>query len=128
MSYLKKVINTVKQESSKSFTNAVLWSDGMGYIVLVYNEGHRGKVPMDDVGRTIKNIIFRKVNSGQIVVHTPKKFSDAAMKFVSSIITMYLLKLDEIVSPESIHQAPSIPENFQSTNLFNRSMTEKIAE
>ena len=77
-----------------------------------YNEGHHGKVQMDDVGKTIKNILFRKVNSGQIVVHTPKEFSDAAMKFVSSIITVYLPKSDEIVEPESIHQAPSIPETL----------------
>ena len=41
---------------------------------------------MDDVGGTIKNVIFHKVKSGQIVVHTPKDFSDAAMKFVPSII------------------------------------------
>ena len=75
-----------------------------------YNEGHHGKVPMDDVGGTIKNVIFRKVKSGQIVVHTPKEFSDAAIKFVSSIITVYLPKSDQIFEPESIHQAPSIPE------------------
>ena len=55
-----------------------------------YNEGHHGKVPMDDVGRTIKNIIFRKVKTGQIVVHAPKEFSDAAMKFVPFIIAVYL--------------------------------------
>ena len=65
---------------------------------------------MDDVGGTIKNAILRKVKSGQIVVHTPKDFSDAAMKFVPSIITVYLPKSDEIVEPESIHQAPSMPE------------------
>ena len=75
-----------------------------------YNDGHHGQVPMDDVGRTVKNIIFRKVNSGQIVAHLPKKFSDAAIKFVSSIITVYLPKSDQIFEPESIHQAPSIPE------------------
>ena len=34
------------------------------------------------------------------------------MKFVSSIITVYLPKSDEIVEPESIHQAPSIPETI----------------
>ena len=44
--------------------------------------------------------------------HTPKKFSDAAMKFVSSIITVFLPKSDEIVEPEGIHQAPSIPETL----------------
>ena len=46
------------------------------------------------------------------MVHIPKKFSDAAIKFVSSIISMYLLKSDEIVDPESSHQAPSIPETI----------------
>ena len=75
----------------KLFTNVVLWSDGMGAqfqsrfifqllagimflnkpLCWFYNEGHHGKVPMDDVGGTIKNIIFRKLKSGQIVVHTP---------------------------------------------------------
>ena len=32
------------------------------------------------------------------------------MKFVPSIITVYLPKSNEIVEPESIHQVPSIPE------------------
>ena len=75
-----------------------------------YNEGHHGKVPMDDLGETMKNVIFRNAKSGQIAVHTRKEFSHAAMKFVSSIITVYLPKSDEVVEPESLHQAPSIPE------------------
>ena len=44
---------------------------------------------MDDAGGTIKNAILQKVKSGQIADHTPKEFSDAAMKFVLSIITAY---------------------------------------
>ena len=132
MSFLKKVSDTVETERGKLFTNVVLWSDDMdtkfqsrfifqllaGTVFLnkplcwFYNERHHGKVPMDDEGETIKNVIFRKVKSGQIVVHTPKEFSDAAIKFVSSIITVYLPKSDKIVEPESIHQAPSIPETL----------------
>ena len=77
-----------------------------------YNEGHHGKVPMDDEGGTIKNVIFQKVKSGQIVVHTPKEFSDATINFFSCIITVYLPKSDKIVQPESIRQAPSIPETL----------------
>ena len=69
---------------------------------------------MDDVGGTIKNVIPRKVKSGQIVVHTPKDFSDTAMKLVPSIISVYFPKSDEIVEPESIHQAPSIPETHST--------------
>ena len=127
MSCLKKVIDTVVTECGKLFTNVVLWSDGMGtqlrsrfiFQILAgtmllnkslhwfYNEGHHGKVPMHNVGGTIKNVIFQKVKSGQIVVHTPKEFPDATMKFVSSIITVYLPKSDEIVD-----QAPSIPETL----------------
>ena len=92
MSCLKKVIDTVETEYGKSFTSVVLWSDGMGAhfrsrfifplltgtmflnksLCWFYNDKHHGKVPMDDVGGTIKNVIFRKVKSGQIVVHTPK--------------------------------------------------------
>ena len=132
MSFLKKVSDTVETERGKLFTNVVLWSDDMDTkfqsrfifqllagtaflnkpLCWFYNERHHGKVPMDDEGETIKNVIFRKVKSGQIVVHTPKEFSDAAIKFVSSIITVYLPKSDKIVEPESIHQAPSVPETL----------------
>ena len=128
MSCLKKVIDSVETECSKSFTNVVLWSDDMGTqlwsrfifqllaesmflnksLCWFYNEGHHEKVRMDDA--TIKNFIFRKVKSGQIVVHT--EFSDAAMKFVLPIITLYLPKSVEIVDPETIHQAQSIPETL----------------
>ena len=126
----------METECGKSFTNVILWSDGMGAqfqsrfifqllagtmflnksLCWFYNERHHGKGPMDGVGGTIKNVIFRKVKSGQIVVHTPKEFSDAAMKFVPSIITVYLPRSDEIVEPESIHQASSIPETFSIHN------------
>ena len=115
MSCLKKVIDTVETECSKSFTNVVLWSDCMdtqfrsrfifqllaGAMFLnkslywFYNEGQHCKVPMDDVGETVKNVIFRKVKSDQIVVHTPKEFSDATMEFVPSIITVYLPRSNE---------------------------------
>ena len=46
------------------------------------------------------------------MVHTPKEFSHAAMKFAPSIITVYLPRSVEIVEPESIHQAPSIPDTL----------------
>ena len=119
-------------ECGKSFTNVILWSDGMGaqfrskfiFQLLVetmflnkslcwfYSERHHGRVSMNGVGRTTKNVIFQKVKSSQIVVHTHKEFSDAAMKFVPSIISVYLPKLDEIAEPESIYQEPSIPETL----------------
>ena len=108
MSCLKKVIDKVQTECGKLFKKVVLWSDGMATqfqsrfifqllaetmflyksLCCFYNEGHYDQALMDDVGGTIKNVIFHNVKSGQIVVHTPKEFSDAAMKFVPSIITV----------------------------------------
>ena len=61
------------------------------------------------------------------MVHTPKEFSDAAIKFVLSTITVYLPKSDELLEPESIHQAQSIPETFLIRKFVNRSITEEIA-
>ena len=58
------------------------------------------------------------------MVHTPKDFPDAAMKFVPSIISVYLPKLDEIVEPECIHQTPSIPETH-SVHKFVRQINDR---
>ena len=140
MSCLKKVIDTMETGCGKSFTNVVLWSDGIGAqfwsrfifqllagtmflnksLCWFYNEGHHDKVAIEDEGETIKIVIFWKVKSGQIVAHTPKEFSDAVMKFVSSIITVYLPISDEIIEPESIHQAPFITETLLIHNFVRQ--------
>ena len=80
MSSMKKVIDAVETECSKSFTNVVLRSEGMGTqfrsrfifqllagtmflnksLCWFYNEGHHGKVPMDDVGEIIKTSFSEK--------------------------------------------------------------------
>ena len=46
------------------------------------------------------------------------------MKFAPSIITVYLPRSSEIVEPESIHQAPSIPETL-SIHKFVRQINDK---
>ena len=46
------------------------------------------------------------------------------MRFVPSIITVYLPKSDEMVEPESIHQASSIPETF-SIHKFVREANDR---
>ena len=58
------------------------------------------------------------------MVHAPKKFSDAIMKFIPSSITVYLPRSDEIVEPESIHQVPSIPETL-SIHKFVRQINDR---
>ena len=63
---------------------------------------------MDGIGGTIKNVIFRKVKSGHVVVTTLSEFADAAKKFVSSISTLYLPVNHIISEPELIENVASI--------------------
>ena len=49
-----------------------------------YNEAHHGKGPMDGVGGTIKNLVFRGVKSGKVFVRNPKEFVKAANEIVPS--------------------------------------------
>ena len=60
------------------------------------------KVPMDGVGGTVKNVIIRKVKSGQLVVHSPLDVSEAVTKFVPSIDSVYLPENENIVEPEDM--------------------------
>ena len=62
---------------------------------------------MDGIGGTIKNVILRnvilrKVKSGQFVVHSPPEFSEPVTKFVSSIHSVYLSENENFVKPEDI--------------------------
>ena len=134
MNCLKKLIDTVETECGKSFTNVVLWSGGMGiqFRSRFIFELLAGTMFLEKSlswfyngwRRTTKNAILQKVKSGQTVVHTPKEFSDAAMKFVPSIIAVYLPKSDKIVEPDSIHQAQSIPETL-SIHKFVRQINDR---
>ena len=48
------------------------------------------------------------------------------MKFVPSIITVHLLRSDELLSLKVSIRHHLSPNHFQSKNLFDRSMTENI--
>ena len=52
---------------------------------------------MDGIGGTVKIVIFRKVKSSQLVVHSPFEFSQAVKKFVPSIRSVYLPENESIV-------------------------------
>lgn len=40
-----------------------------------FNEAHHGKGPMDGIGGTIKNVVYRNVKSGKILVNSAKASS-----------------------------------------------------
>lgn len=137
MSSLKKVVEIAEKSLEKSFGRLIVWSDGMSaqfrsrfvfklladtlffgkQISWFYNERHHGKGPMDGVGGTLKNVIFRKVKSGQTIINTPEDFAKVAVKFVPSITTVYLPKEAEIVEPADIDNAPLIKDTLQVHKL-----------
>ena len=66
-------------------------------------------MPLDGIGRTVKNVILRKVKSGQLVVHSPLEVSEAVTKFVPSI--------QNIVEPEDISMTRKIEQTLKIHKL-----------
>ena len=71
------------------------------------------KDAMHGIGRTVKNVILRKVKSGQLVVHSPLEVSKAVTKFVPSIHSVYLPESENIVQPEDISMARKISQTLK---------------
>ena len=72
---------------------------------------------MDGIGGTVKNVIFRKVNSGQLVVYFPIEFSEAVTKFVPLIPSVYLPENENIVEPVDISDARKINQTLKIQKL-----------
>ena len=58
-------------------------------------------------GGTEKNVIFRKVKAGQLVVHSPLQVSMTVTKSVPSIRSVYLPQ-NEYIEPEDISMTGKI--------------------
>ena len=77
------------------------------------NKKSHGKGPMDGVGGTVKNIIFRKVKSGFVTIDSPFEFRQAILKFFPSIRSVFLIDTDALNEPENIEQeSKKIQETF----------------
>ena len=72
---------------------------------------------MDGIGGAVKNIIFKKVKSDQLVVHSPLEVSGSVTKFVLSIHSIYLRVTENIVEPEDISMARKIDQAFKIDKL-----------
>ena len=75
-----------------------------------YNEGNHDQVLMDDVSKTIKNIISKKLSQARVWSIHPKNLMMLPWNLCH--LSVYLPKSYEIVEVERIHQAPSIPETL----------------
>ena len=85
-----------------------------------YNEAHHGKGPMDGIGGTIKNKVFREVKSGRIVIDSPKSFTDAANLLVPSVSTLYLPQKDVIEETPDVADAPYIKGTLDIHKILRR--------
>ena len=72
----------------KTYKKFYVLGDGMGsqyrsrYIFKLL----ASKGPIGGIGGTAKNVILRKVKSGQLVVHSPLEVSETVTKFAPSIL------------------------------------------
>ena len=121
---------------------AIIWSDGCAaqfrsrYVFKLlstyrldllidwhYNEAHHGKGPMDGIGRSIENVVFRHVKSERIIINSVKEFSEAANQFCPSITTLFQ-RSDAILSESiDIEEAPIIPGTLKIHNLKRSNQT-----
>ena len=91
---VKKVINNVLPKIVNKIDMVYILSDGCAsqfwskfvfkLLTLIhpkiglewhYNEAHHGKGSMDGIGGTVKNTVFRKVLSGEVVTGSPEEFT-----------------------------------------------------
>ena len=72
---------------------------------------------MDGVGGTVKNAIFRKVQSVQLVVYFILEFPEPVTKFIPSIHSVYLPENVNIVEPEYTSKARKINQTLKIYKL-----------
>ena len=78
-----------------------------------YNERHHGKGPMDGIGGTIKNKVFRDVKSGKIHINGAKSFAEHADHCINNITSLYLPLQNVLEEPDGIESAQKIPSTLQ---------------
>ena len=77
-----------------------------------YNEAHHGKGPMDGIGGTVKNLVYRRVLSGDVVINTPKEFANFADQ-ITSVDCIFLENTELLKEPEEVTKAPPIPSTLK---------------
>ena len=86
-----------------------------------YNEWHHGKGPMDGIGGTLKNAVYRDVKSGKAIINDAKEFAEYADITIKGISSLYMSSEVVIVEQEKIQTTPQIPETLK-IHKFVRSM------
>ena len=69
-----------------------------------YNEANHGKGPMDGIGGTIKNLVYRRVLARDIVINNPKQFASYANE-ICKVDSLYLPSQDLLQEPDEVKNA-----------------------
>ena len=76
-----------------------------------YHERHHGKSPIDGIGGTLKNSVYRM--QGECVIDTPKQFAEYAERSVKGITSLYLPTEEFLKEQEDIESSPRITDTLQ---------------
>ena len=125
-SCLNKIIDHVQEKLFVDISRIIIWSDGCSaqfrsrfvsfflaqfYTDIIiewnYTEAHHGKGPMDGIGGTLKNKVFKEVKSGRLSIETPEKFANAADR-LCNIDSLYLPLENYLEEPSGIEGAREI--------------------
>lgn len=85
-----------------------------------YNKAQHGKGPMDGIGETVKNVVYRQVKSNWVTINSVNDFFDAANRFVPSITTLLHKDGETMLKPDDINSAPSIPSTLKIHRLIRQ--------
>ena len=92
-----------------------------------YNQFHYVKGLMDGVVGTVKNVVFLKVKSDNIVIDSSKEFVDYASQLVPSITSLYLPVEEIIEEPKETARAPAIPGTLENYKVIRKNNSRNIS-
>ena len=90
-----------------------------------FNEAHHGKGPMDGIGGTVKNIIFRKVLSGEVVIGSPEEFARYSNQ-ICQVDSLYLPTAKILDVPEDVQYSFSVPDTLKTHRVIRGLSKHKI--
>ena len=90
-----------------------------------YNEASHGKGPMDRIGGTVKNTVYRRVMSGDIVINHPKEFGTFAND-ITKVESLYLPSDEVMKEPEEVKNAKKIPNTLQIHKLVREKSNQGV--
>ena len=99
------------------FACSVTWTAPSNFDGTYYNERQHGKGPMDGVGGTLKNLVYRDVMSSKCYIRNTEEFSNYVNKVVNGITSIYLPEGEQLTEPEDIDNSPKILETLSIHKL-----------